>query len=178
MTKWTLSKSTTHQNRFLIVGDSKIISKPENQKKIRNYPKDISAIKDIDNTKLTAIYSTSGIEFGGDECDIYINSNEKKKPTRFYYITDNSLNHTKVDSLITDIDNTGKKTGEVKIESGKICFHALGNTENKDSGYIAEWNNSFIFNVSNGIYEVFQFDFIYKENEIENCDTMFSVKKK
>ena len=96
MTKWTLSKSTTHQNRFLIVGDSKIISKPENQKKIRNYPKDISAIKDIDNTKLTAIYSTSGIEFGGDKCDIYINSNEKKKPTRFYYITDNSLHHTKV----------------------------------------------------------------------------------
>ena len=65
----------------------------------------------------------------------------------------------------------------VKIESGKICFHALGNTENKDSGYIAEWNNSFIFNVSNGIYEVFHFDFIYEENEIEERDTMFSVKK-
>ena len=62
-------------------------------------------------------------------------------------------------------------------ESGKICFHALGNTENKDSGYIAEWNNSFIFNVSNGIYEVFHFDFIYEENEIEERDTMFSVKK-
>ena len=197
MTKWTLSKSTIHQNRFLIVGDSKIISKPENQKKIRNYPKDISAIKDIDNTKLTAIYSTSDIEFGDcGECDIYINSNEKKKPTRFYYITDNSLHHTEVDSLITDIDNTGKKTGEVKIESGKICFHALGNTENKDSGYIGEqskgkdkkveanlrkefkkWNNSFTFGVPNGTYEIFQHDFYYEEYDTEHYDTMFCVKK-
>ena len=47
MTKYVLIKSTILQNRFLIVGDSKIISKSENQKKIRNYHKDILATKDI-----------------------------------------------------------------------------------------------------------------------------------
>ena len=36
MNKFILSKSTTLQNRFLIVGDNRIISKPENQKLIRN----------------------------------------------------------------------------------------------------------------------------------------------
>ena len=177
MAKYVLSKSTTLQNRFLIVGDSKIISKPENQKMIRN-SKHTPEMPDTENAKVTAVYSSYEIEYGSINCDIYINSKEKKKPTRFYYITSNSLHHTKVESLITDIDNVGQQTGEIKIESGKICFHALGNTENKDSGYIAEWNNSFIFNVSNGIYEVFHFDFIYEENEIKECDTMFSVKKK
>ena len=196
MTKYVLIKSTILQNRFLIVGDSKIISKSENQKKIRNYHKDILATKDIANTKLTAVYSTHEIEYGSINCDIYINSKEKKKPTRFYYITGNSLNHTKVESLIKDIDNAGQQTGEIKIESGKICFHALGNTENKDSGYIGEqskgkdkkveanlrkefkkWNNSFTFGVPNGTYEIFQHDFYYEEYDTERYDTMFCVKK-
>ena len=196
MSKYTLNKSTTHQNHTLVVGDVKIISKSENQKKIRNYPKNILEIKDIENTKLTAIYSTCEVEFGSINCNIYSDKNSKKKPTKFYYITTNSLDHTKLDELITEIDDLGNKTGEIKIETGKIYFHALGNTEDKDCGYIGEssekkdkkveenlkkefkkWNNSFIFNVPNGIYKIFQHDFIYNEDETEHYDTMFSVKK-
>ena len=195
MAKYVLSKSTTLQNRFLIVGDSKIISKPENQKMIRN-SKHTPEMPDTENAKVTAVYSSYEIEYGSINCDIYINSKEKKKPTRFYYITSNSLHHTKVESLITDIDNVGQQTGEIKIESGKICFHALGNTENKDSGYIGEqskekdkkvksnlkkefkkWNNSFTYDVPNGIYEIFQHDFYYEEYDFEHSDTMFCVKK-
>jgi len=194
MTKYVLSKSTTLQNRFLIVGDSKIISKPENQKYIRNSI-NIFKMPNTASTKVTAVYSTYEIEYGSTNCDIYINSKEKK-PTRFYYLTRNSLYHTEVESLITDIDNAGHKTGKIKITSGKICFHALGNTENKNSGYIGKsskksnkkvevnlrkefkkWNNSFTFDVSNGIYEVFQHDFEYEEFDVEHHDTMFSVKK-
>ena len=195
MAKYILSKSTTLQNRFLIVGDSKIISKPENQKKIRNSI-NIPEMPDTANTKVTVVYSSYEIEYGSINCDIYINSKEKKKPTRFYYITSNSLNHTEVESLITDIDNLGQKTGKIKITSGKICFHALGNTENKNSGYIGKsskmsdkkveanlrkefkkWNNSFTFDVSNGTYEVFQHDFHYEEFDFEHRDTMFCIKK-
>ena len=95
MAKYVLSKSTTLQNRFLIVGDSKIISKPENQKMIRNSI-NIPQMPDTANTKVTAVYSSYEIEYGSINCDIYINSKEKKKPTRFYYITSNSLNHTVV----------------------------------------------------------------------------------
>ena len=195
MNKFVLSKSTKLQNRFLIVGDSKIISKPENQKLIRN-SKVIPGMPDTVNTKVTAVYSSYEIEYGGINCDIYINSKEKKKPTRFYYITSNSLHHTEVESLITEIDNAGQQTGKIKVVSGKICFHALGNTENKNSGYIGEtskiknkkveanvkktfkkWNNSFTFNVPNGTYEIFQHDFHYEEFDFEHHDTMFSVKK-
>ena len=195
MAKYILSKSTTLQNRFLIVGDSKIISKPENQKMIRNSI-NIPQGPVTANTAVTAVYSSHEVEYGSINCDIYINSKEKKKPTRFYYITSNSLNHTEVESLITDIDNLGQKTGKFKITSGKICFHALGNTENKNSGYIGKsskksdkkveanlrkefkkWNNSFTFDVSNGTYEVFQHDFHYEEFDFEHHDTMFCIKK-
>ena len=196
MNKFILSKSTTLQNRFLIVGDSKIISKPENQKMIRNSI-NIPEGPVTANTGVTAVYSSYEIEYGSINCDIYINSKEKKKPTRFYYITSNSLNHTEVESLITDINNAAQKTGKIKIVSGKICFHVLGNTENKNSGYIGvaskiknkkveanvrktfkKWNNSFTFNVPNGNYEIFQHDFHYEEFAFEHHDTMFSVKKK
>ena len=195
MAKYILSKSTTLQNRFLIVGDSKIISKPENQKMIRNSI-NIPQGPVTANTAVTAVYSSHEVEYGSINCDIYINSKEKKKPTRFYYITSNSLNHIEVESLITDIDNLGQKTGKFKITSGKICFHALGNTENKNSGYIGKsskmsdkkveanlrkefkkWNNSFTFDVSNGTYEVFQHDFHYEEFDFEHHDTMFCIKK-
>ena len=40
-----------------------------------------------------------------------------------------------------------------------------------------KWNNSFTFDVSNGIYEVFQHDFKYEEFDFEHYDTMFCVKK-
>ena len=196
MTKLTLNKSTTHQNHTLVVGDAKVISKSDNQKKIRNYPKDILEIKDMENTKLTAIYSTREVEFGSVNCNIYSDKNSKKKSTKFYYITTNSLEHTKLDDLINEIDEMGGKTGEIKIDTGKICFHALGNTENKDSGYIGEtskskdkkveanvrkefrkWNNSFTFDAMNGTYQILQHDFIYDEDETEQYDTMFCVKK-
>ena len=194
MAKYVLIKSTTLQKQFLIVGDRKIISKPEIQKKIR--PGNILELKDLVKIKLTSVYSTLEAEYGSVGCSIYVNVKEKKKPTRFYYITSNSLEHTEVESLITDIDNAGQRTGKIKISSGKICFHALGKTENKDSGYIGEssknedkkveanlkkefkkWNNSFTFDVSNGTYEIFQHDFHYKEFDIEQYDTMFCVKK-
>ena len=196
MNKFILSKSTTLQNRFLIVGDSRIISKPENQKLIRN-SNVLPEMPDTANTKVAAIYSSHEIEFGSINCSIYIDSKEKKKPTSFYYITSNSLNHTEVESLITDINNAAQKTGKIKVVSGKICFHVLGNTENKNSGYIGvsskikdkkveanvrktfkKWNNSFTFNVPNGTYEIFQHDFHYEEFDFEHHDTMFSVKKK
>ena len=62
MNKFILSKSTTLQNRFLIVGDSRIISKPENQKLIRN-SKVIPEMPDTANTKVAAIYSSHEIEY-------------------------------------------------------------------------------------------------------------------
>ena len=73
MNKFILSKSTKLQNRFLIVGDSRIISKPENQKLIRN-SKIIPGMPDTVNTKVTAVYSSYEIEYGSINCDIYINS--------------------------------------------------------------------------------------------------------
>ena len=39
------------------------------------------------------------------------------------------------------IDEAGQKTGEVKITTGKISFHVLGNTENKGSGFIGKASN-------------------------------------
>ena len=89
MSKYTLNKSTTHQNHTLVVGDVKIISKSENQKKIRNYPKNILEIKDIENTKLTAIYSTCEVEFGSINCNIYSDKNSKKKPYSLLTSTSN-----------------------------------------------------------------------------------------
>ena len=198
MTKYFLSKYTTLQYYTLVVGDAKIISKTENQKKIRNFPKDILQIRDIENTKLTAIYSTSDVEFGSISCNIFTDKNIKKKPNKFYYIPKNSLENSNIEDLISEIDDMGNKTGEIIIKTGKIYFHVLGNTENKDSGFIGKsskikdkkiqanikkefkkWNNSFIFDVSNGTYEIFQYDFIYEEpeHESEHYDTMFSVKK-
>ena len=139
MDKYFLSKTTTLQQQFLLVGDNEIISKSENQKKIKNSKFLIQG--DIKNTKLTSIYSTHDAEFGAVECNIYTNSKGKKKPSNFYYIPTNSLNHIKIESLINKIDIEGSKTGEIKIETGKISFHPLGNTENKDSGYIGKRNN-------------------------------------
>ena len=193
-----LNKTTIHQNHFLIVGDNKIISNTDNQNKIRDYPKNLLQIKDIKNTKLTSIYSTHDVEFGSIECTIYPKVKGKKKPSAFYYIPTNSLHNIKIENLLKEIDVNGAKTGDIKIETRKICFHALGKTENKNSGYIGEsggisdkkvneaakkefkkWNNSFIYDVENGTYEIFQFDFIYEgDSDIDNYDTMFSVKKK
>ena len=62
MAKYVLSKSTTLQNRFLIVGDSKIISKPENQKYIRNSI-NIFKMPNTASTKVTAVYSTYEIKY-------------------------------------------------------------------------------------------------------------------
>ena len=195
MNKCFLSKTTTLQQQFLLVGDNEIISKSENLKKIKNSKFLIQG--DIKNTQLTSIYSTHDAEFGAVECNIYTNSKGKKKPSNFYYIPTNSLNHIKIESLINKIDIEGSKTGEIKIETGKISFHPLGNTENKDSGYIGKrnnltekkvkenldkafkkWNNSFIYDVEKGSYEIFLFDFYYDGSEINSNDTMFSVKKK
>ena len=41
-----------------------------------------------------------------------------------------------------------------------------------------KWNNAFIYDAENGIYEIFQFDFNIKEDpNVNNYDTMFAVKK-
>ena len=77
-------------------------------------------------------------------------------------------------------------TGEIKITSGKICFHVLGNTQNKDSGHIGKetkfiksmdfkkWNNTFTFAVDKGTYQISEYDYSCKG---EGRDTMFFVKK-
>ena len=196
MNKIILSKSTTLQRYMIIIGDNKIISNLENQKKIRGDLKNLLEIKSIENSKLASIYSTRDIEFGSISCNIYINSKIKNKLTRFHYIPINSLSNIELETLIADIDEGGQKTGEVKITTGKISFQVLGNTENKDSGFIGKasniknkkilanikkefkkWNNSFTFNVSNGTYEIYQHDFIYQKDGNEEYDTMFSVEK-
>jgi len=42
-----------------------------------------------------------------------------------------------------------------------------------------KWNNTFIYDAENGIYEIFQYDFNIKEgSDLNNYETMFSVKKK
>ena len=90
MNKFILSKSTTLQNRFLIVGDSRIISKPENQKLIRN-SKVIPEMPDTANTKVAAIYSSHEIEYGSINCSIYIDSKEKKKPVPILSVSNGDL---------------------------------------------------------------------------------------
>ena len=149
--------------------------------------------KKIKNTKITHIYSAQSIELGDTvPCNVYHSKIGKKKPTNFYYIPQNSLHHIKIEKLIKKIDSESTKTGEIKITSGKICFHALGKTQNKDSGHIGrqtkfidslsksfkKWNNSFTFAVEKGIYEIFEYDFRYNDDaELKCMDTMFSVKK-
>ena len=197
MVKYVLSKSTVHENQLkeiqLIAGDNEILSKTVNQNIIRKYPKIFIKIKKIKNTKITHIYSAQSIELGDTvPCNVYHSKIGKKKPTNFYYIPQNSLHHIKIEKLIKKIDSESTKTGEIKITSGKICFHALGKTQNKDSGHIGrqtkfidslsksfkKWNNSFTFAVEKGIYEIFEYDFHYNDDaELKCLDTMFSVKK-
>ena len=196
MSKFFLNKSTTLQQQFLLVGDTGVISKSENQKQIRE--SQYLTQGGIKNTQLASIYSTNDAEYGSVDCNIYTNSKGKIKPTSFYYIPTNSLNYIKVDELIKKIDAEGSKTGEIIVDTGKISFQPLGNTENKDSGYIGvrsnikdkkvkenldksfkKWNNTFIFDVEKGNYQSFLFDFKYSdEPDVENYDTMFSIKKK
>ena len=90
--------------------------------------------------------------------------------------------------VISEINNNSTITGEIKITSGKICFHVLGNTQNKDSGHIGKetkfiksmrktfkkWNNTFTFAVDKGTYQISEYDFYCKG---EGRDTMFFVKK-
>ena len=197
MNKFTLSKSTIHARQLeeiqLIVGDYEILSKNINQNYIRKYPKIFSKIKNIKNTVIAHIYSAQSIELGDTvPCNIYHNKIDKKKPISFYYIPQNSLHHIKIDKLIKKIDSYSTITGKIKITSGKICFHVLGKTQNKDSGHIGKqtkfiksmsktfkkWNNSFTFAVDKGTYQISEFDFHYNDTSENKClDTMFSVKK-
>ena len=62
---------------------------------------------------------------------MFITIKQVKKPTNFYYIPQNSLSYIKIDKLISEINNNSTITGEIKITSGKICFHVLGNTKIK-----------------------------------------------
>ena len=93
---------------------------------------------------------------------------------------------------MSEINNNSTITGEIKITSGKICFHVLGNTQNKDSGHIGKetkfiksmrktfkkWNNTFTFAVDKGTYQISEYDFSYEDpSELKCLDTMFSVKK-
>ena len=190
------NKTTTLELRFLVVGDKKVISKVDNQKIFKNYPKSILLFQKIKNIGIACVYSTVDVEFGAIECTIYPKGKKKKKPTTFYYITTNSLNHIKLEILFKEIDNYGVKTGEIKIETGKICFQPLGPSKNKRSDInksgtldkkveenlikeFKKWNNTFIYDAENGIYEIFQYDFNIKEDpNLNNYDTMFSVKKK
>ena len=194
--KQTLKKTTILEQQFLVVGDKKVISKNVNQKKIKRYPKDSFSFRKIKNIKIVSIYSTQEVEFGAVECSIYPKGKKKEKPTTFYYITTNSLNHIKLETLFKEIDNYGVKTGEIKIETGKICFQPLGPSKNKrndinksgtldkkvEENLIKEfkkWNNTFVYDAENGIYEIFQYDFNIKEDpNLNNYETMFSVKKK
>ena len=198
MNKFILSNSTVHARQLeeiqLIVGDYEILSKNINQKNIRKYPKIFSKIKNIKNTIISHIYSAQSIELGDTvPCNIYHDKTVKKKPTNFYYIPQNSLYHIKIDKLIKEIDSGSTIAGEIKITAGKICFHVLGNTQNKESGHIGKqtkfiksmsksfkkWNNSFTFFVERGTYQVSEFDFLYNDTSESKClDTMFSVKKK
>ena len=197
MTKYFLSNSTVHARQLkeiqLLIGDYKILSKSVNQKNIRKYPKIFLKIKNIKNTVISHIYSAQSIELGDTvPCNIYHNKIGKKKPTNFYYIPKNSLNHIKLNNLIKKIDSDSTVTGDIKIASGKICFHVLRKTQNKDSGHIGKetkfvksmgktfkkWNNSFTFAVDKGTYQISEYDFSYEDpSELKCLDTMFSVKK-
>ena len=189
--RYILSKSTVHARQLeeiqLIVGDYEILSKSVNQKNIRKYPKIFLKIKNIKNTIISHIYSAQSIEHGDTvPCHVYHNKTGKKKPTNFYYIPRNSLSYIKIDKLISEINKNSTITGEIKITSGKICFHVLGNTQNKDSGHIGKetkfiksmdfkkWNNTFTFAVDKGTYQISEYDFYCKG---EGRDTMFFVKK-
>ena len=184
MNKFILSKSTILQNQFLIIGDYQVISKPSNIKKISLGEKNLINLRDIKNTKLASVYSTHDADFGTVLCGVYLDDKEKKKPKNFYYVPLNSLKHIKINDLIKKIDNESSKTGDVKITTGEISFNAL-----LDPGYKHhllknqktqknEWNNSFTYKVDNGIYDVYSYDFEYEGPEVENFDTMFSVKKR
>ena len=193
MAKYVLSNSTVHARQLkeiqLLVGDYEILTKSVNQKNIRKYPKIFLKIKNIKNTVISHIYSAQSIEEGDTvPCHVYHNKTGKKKPTNFYYIPRNSLSYIKIDKLISEINNNSTITGEIKITSGKICFHVLGNTQNKDSGHIGKetkfiksmrktfkkWNNTFTFAVDKGTYQISEYDFSCKG---EGRDTMFLVKK-
>ena len=185
MSKFILSNSTVHQIEFLIIGDNKILSKPSNLKKISQGNKNLINNTDIKNTKLVSIYSTNGANMGGFMCGIYLEAKEKNNPKNFYCVPFNSLKHKKIDDLIKKIENEGKKlSGEVKITTGKICFNAILDTGYKhirlknQKTFKNEFNNSFKYEVENGIYEFYSYTYEYKGSDVENYDEMFSVKKK
>ncbi len=184
---------TTLQQQFVIVGDHKIISDPKNDKLIRENSK-ILKVKEIKNTKLTSLNSVHDSDYGPVGSTLYSVIGKNKKPSSFYFIPNNSLDHSSLDELINLMVDNQTKTGEIKIVSGEICFKPLGKTEHKTYGFIGpssdikdkkvkknlekafkNWNNTFVFKVENGKYEVFQFDHEY-DDEYE-IDTMFSVIK-
>ena len=184
---------TTLQQQFVIVGDHKIISNPKNEKLIRENSK-ILQVKEIKNTKLASLYSVHDSDYGPVSSTLYSVIGKNKKLSSFYFIPNNSLNHSKLDELINLMIDNQTKTGEIKIVSGEICFKPLGKTEYKNYGFIGprsdiknkkvkknldkvfkNWNNTFVFKVENGRYAVFQFDHEY-DDEYE-IDTMFSVIK-
>ena len=184
---------TTLQQQFVIVGDHKIISNPKNEKLIRENSKTLQ-VKEIKNTKLASLYSVHDSDYGPVSSTLYSVIGKNKKLSSFYFIPNNSLNHSKLDELINLMIDNQTKTGEIKIVSGEICFKPLGKTEYKNYGFIGprsdiknkkvkknldkvfkNWNNTFVFKVENGRYAVFQFDHEY-DDEYE-IDTMFSVIK-
>ena len=179
MSNFILSNSTIHQSESLIIGDNEILSKKSNLKKI--FEGYFLNVKDVKNIELASINSSHDEEFGAIVSGIYVDQKEKKKPKDFYYVTLNSLKHIKIDNLISKINKDGNKNGAVKITSGKICFLAT-----EDSGYKHvrlknqktsknEWNNSFTYNVENGVYEIYSYMYEYGDGDY---DSMFSVKKK
>ena len=153
-----MKKDTILTQQFLIITDQKIASENINKK--------------IKNSKTVGIYSTTDAEFGAVECEIHLKEEEKKETSSFYYITTNSLNHIKLNSLIKKIDTEASETGLIKVESKKIYFYPI---VDEGKNHPKDWNKTFSFDVDNGVYKIFQFDF-YIDGDQTRCDTMFSVK--
>ena len=72
------NKTTTLELRFLVVGDKKVISKVDNQKIFKNYPKSILLFQKIKNIGIACVYSTVDVEFGAIECTIYPKGKKRK----------------------------------------------------------------------------------------------------
>jgi hypothetical protein len=173
--------ATTFQQMFLLISDKKINLKKGDFREI------MVQKKKIKNTKIVSIRSDADAEYGAVSCNIYSEKIKNKKPTVFYYITQNTLAFIKLNVLLKETKDLWEKTGTIKIETGKIFFQPLMESKMKKGDILEKegWNKSFLSEAENGIYEVFQFSYFCKEDPKigiigggEGEDRMFVVKKK
>jgi|TARA_Y100000294_G_C8310846_1_gene238667 hypothetical protein len=156
---------------YCLLSDKKINLKKGDLKKV------MLGSKSIKNTKVFTIRSFADGEFGFTEYKIYSKKIKNKKPSEFYFLTKTALASYDVEKLLKKTKEYLENTGKIKIETGKIFSEPFSRTKNS---HIENFNKSFSSEAENGVYEVFQFDFICNEADsagVKGDDRLCIVKK-